>query len=521
MTASKPEPCHVVWFKRDLRVDDHAPLTKAAVFGPVLPLYIVEPDLWQQPDMSGRQFAFLQQSLQELRAHLARLGQPLVIRLGDAVTCLDRLHQSHGIAMLWSHEETGNGWTFARDRRVAAWCRSQSVLWHEMPQNGVVRRLRSRHGWAGRWNRLMAGPVSSPPSALPPVQDLKVNDIPEALALGLSPDPCPTAFKGGREAGLAELGSFLDERGEPYQKAMSSPLTAFEGCSRLSPHLAFGTVSIRETYQAARRRQAEIKERPPALRGTWPGALRSFIARLHWHCHFMQKLENEPEIEFRCFHPAYEGLREDNAERVERWATGQTGLPFVDASMRALNAHGWINFRMRAMLVSFASYHLWLPWRATGEPLARLFTDYEPGIHWSQMQMQSATTGINLPRIYNPIKQGYDYDTEGSFIRRWVPELAGVEDAYIHEPWHLPPAQRALHASYPTPIVDERSARREAQARIWDVRRSPDYRAVADAIQKKHGSRKSGIPQHQRKTQAARKRAKPAAPDQLFLLDDA
>jgi deoxyribodipyrimidine photo-lyase len=503
-----------------LRLHDHEPLTRAAESGSVLPLYVVEPDLWRQPDVSGRQFAFLRESLIELRDQLGSIGQPLIIRIGAAVSCLDEIHRTCGIAALWSHEETGNGWTYARDRAVAAWCRKRGIVWHEIPQFGVIRRLKSRRGWAGRWDRFMAKPASPAPTGLAPLLEIEPGFLPEARDVGIASDPCPERFRGGRAAGLAELESFLHERGEPYQKAMSSPLTAFDGCSRLSAHLAFGTVSMRETFHAARRRQTELYEAPKEERGKWPGAVRSFLARLHWHCHFVQKLEDEPAIEFRCFHPAYEELREENAEAVERWSSGQTGLPFIDACMRALNAHGWINFRMRAMLVSFASYHLWLPWRSTGEPLARLFTDYEPGIHWSQMQMQSATTGINLPRIYNPIKQGRDFDQDGTFIRRWVPELEAVPKAYIHEPCHWPEAQRMLQGRYPEPMVDERAARKDAQEKIWAVRRMAGYREIADAIQLKHGSRKSGIPQHEQRIAAARRKQKTEQRVQLSLLAD-
>ncbi len=510
----------VVWFKRDLRLHDHAPLIRAAERGSVLPLYIIEPDLWQQPDMSGRQFAFLRESLLDLREQLGNIGQPLIIRIGDAVSCLDDIHRTQGVAALWSHEETGNSWTFARDRAVAGWCRDQGIIWHETPQFGVVRRLRSRHGWAGRWDRFMAKPASPALTGLMPLAEIEPGPLPEGRDIDIAPDPCPERFRGGRIAGLAELQSFLYGRGEPYQRAMSSPLTAFDGCSRLSAHLAFGTVSIRETFQAARRRQTRLYELPREERGNWPGAVRSFLARLHWHCHFMQKLEDEPEIEFRCFHPAYEGLREKNNEAVERWSSGQTGFPFVDACMRALNAHGWINFRMRAMLVSFASYHLWLPWRSTGEPLARLFTDYEPGIHWSQMQMQSATTGINLPRIYNPIKQGRDFDADGTFICRWVPELEAVPEAYVHEPWQWPEAERVLKGRYQQPIVEERATRKAAQEKIWAVRREPGYSEIADAIQLKHGSRKSGMPQHERRIGRARRRQKAEQQAQLSLLPD-
>lgn len=520
MTNKRAAPCQVVWFKRDLRLHDHEPLAQAAARGPVLPLYIIEPDLWQQPDMSGRQFAFLRESLIDLRQQLGRIGQPLIIHVGEVVPCLNKIHRTSGVSALWSHEETGNSWTFARDRAVAAWCRDQGIVWHEIPQFGVIRRLRNRRGWAGHWDRFMDKPVVNVPNALQPIIDVDPGPIPEVRDVGIASDHCPERFRGGRTAGMVELQSFVRDRGEPYQRAMSSPLTAFDSCSRLSAHLAFGTVSMRETFQAARRRQAELREQLEEVRGKWPGAVRSFLARLHWHCHFMQKLEDEPEIEFRCFHPAYEGLREENTEAVERWSTGQTGLPFVDACMRALNAHGWINFRMRAMLVSFASYHLWLPWRSTGEPLARLFTDYEPGIHWSQMQMQSATTGINLPRIYNPIKQGRDLDTDGTFIRRWVPELEAVPKAYVHEPWHWPEAERALQGRYPEPIVDERAARKVARDKIWAVRREPGYREIADAIQLKHGSRKSGIPQHERRIRTARRKQNTEQQTQLSLLLD-
>jgi len=352
----------VVWFKRDLRIDDHAPLAEAAMQGRILPLYIAEPGLWRQPDTSGRQFAFLRESLVDLREQLALLDQQLVIRIGEALDVLDALHRDTGIRALWSHEETGNGWTYERDLAVAAWCRAQGISWHERPQFGVVRRLRNRQGWAGKWNRMMASPVIKPPPVPEPVQGIDPGPLPNERDLAIAADPCPSRFKGGRGAGLQELRTFLEERGEPYQKAMSSPVTAFDGCSRLSAHLTLGTVSMREVYHAAKHRQTELQTMPPDLCGRWPGAVRSFEARLHWHCHFMQKLEDEPAIEFRCFHPAYEGLRADDGERLERWITGQSGFPFVDACIRALDAHGWINFRMRAMLVSFASYHLWLPW---------------------------------------------------------------------------------------------------------------------------------------------------------------
>jgi deoxyribodipyrimidine photo-lyase len=231
--------------------------------------------------------------------------------------------------------------------------------------------------------------------------------------------------------------SFHQERGELYRSAMSSPLEGESACSRLSPYLAFGAISLREVAQATQRQQAELKRLEGDKPKNWRASMASFTKRLHWRSHFMQKLESEPRLEFQNLHPAYDGLRTSatsDAALLEAWQKGETGLPFVDACMRYLTATGWLNFRMRAMLMSVASYHLWLHWREPGLHLARLFTDYEPGIHWPQTQMQSGTTGINTVRIYNPIKQGYDQDPKGEFVRRWVPELASLNEAEIHEP---------------------------------------------------------------------------------------
>ena len=156
----------IVWFKRDLRVDDHRPLLEAAAHGPVLPLYVVEPELWQQPDASERQWLFCRESLIELRQALAALGQPLVLRSGDVVQVLERARRQFGIDGLWSHEETGNGWTYQRDKRVAAWAGANGIQWSEIPQFGVIRRLRSRQGWAQRWEKQMAEPIAPAPASL-------------------------------------------------------------------------------------------------------------------------------------------------------------------------------------------------------------------------------------------------------------------------------------------------------------------------------------------------------------------
>ncbi|WP_122522432.1 FAD-binding domain-containing protein [Pannonibacter phragmitetus] len=511
-TPSSSLGLQVVWFKRDLRAFDHQPLFEAARLGLVLPLYIVEPGLWAQPDMSGRQFAFLRECLEELREVLARLGQPLIIRTGEAVPVLSALHRARGIAALWSHEETGNLWTFRRDLAVKAFLRAEGIPWHEPRQTGVVRRLASRNGWAARWDHDMRKPLLPEP-LLTPLSSLGLTinpcPLPPAGGPGLAPDLCPQRQPGGRKAGLACLESFLHRRGKTYRSGMSSPVSGFDACSRLSPHIAFGTLSLREITQRAEDRLNQLVlagDTPGAA--TWRGAVSSFLARLHWHCHFMQKLEDAPRIEVSNLHPAHDGLRprEPDRARLEAWMKGETGLPFVDATMRALLATGWMNFRMRAMLMAVSSYHLWLDWRTPGEHLARCFTDYEPGIHWPQVQMQSGTTGINTIRIYNPVKQGLDQDPDGRFIRRWVPELRAIPDAFLHEPWKAPNAGAVLDKAYPLPVVDHVAAAREARDKVWSLRKDRDFHKAADTIQERHGSRKSGITRRGRDGGGGRKR---------------
>jgi deoxyribodipyrimidine photo-lyase len=479
----------LVWFKRDLRAADHAALSAAAARGKVLPLWIVEPPIWQASDASARQYAFHAECAAALRESLAALGQPLVVRVGEAVQVIAALHARHRFTHIVAHQETTGAIGYARDRRVHAWAAAHGIAFEEPRQSGVARRLASRDGWARQWERFMRSPLAGAPRALAPL-GIDPGPIPDAASLGLAPDPCPGRQTGGRNQALRLLDTFLAGRGRLYRRAMSSPLAGEWACSRLSAHFAAGSISVREAYQAALSASAALREEPDAA--PLRDSIASFVSRLAWHCHFTQKLESEPLLETRDLHPALRGLRPESAGTAafQAWAAGRTGWPFLDACMRSLATTGWLNFRMRAMLVSVATCHLWMDWRTPGMHLARLFTDYEPGIHWPQMQMQSGATGVNTVRLYNPVKQGFDQDPDGTFIRRWVPELAHLPAPLVHTPWAQPGC-----ADYPAPIGDHEALARLARERLWGARRGAAYRDAADAIQDRHGSRRSGMRQ--------------------------
>ncbi|MEO1369567.1 MAG: FAD-binding domain-containing protein, partial [Acidobacteriota bacterium] len=407
-----------------------------------------------------------------------------------------------GLAAIHSHEETGGDLSYRRDRRVARWSRRTGVRWIEYPQHGVVRPLRSRDGWAKQWNLRMAEAEAPTPGEISGVGDVLPSfahgQVLGPEAFGLPASSKPKALPGGEERARRLLHSFLVERGENYRADMSSPVEGWNGCSRLSPHLAFGSLSIRQVYQAARNRRDELKDLPTdEVTKRWRGSISSFLSRLRWHCHFMQKLEDEPPIEFRNMNRAYDDLRpeEPDPERLAAWQEGRTGYPMVDACMRCLHSTGWINFRMRAMLASFASYHLWLHWREPAVYLARQFIDFEPGIHYSQFQMQSGVTGINTVRVYSPAKQVKDQDPTGVFVRRWLPELEAVPEKYLPEPHTMPELTQHMAGcrvgvDYPAPIVDHRRAYREARERIFAVRRTEFAKEEAARVYLKHGSRR-------------------------------
>ena len=480
----------LVWFKRDLRWQDHDALALASKKGPVRCIYIVEPELWLQPDCALQHFDFIRESLIELDAFLRSHGGCLEVHAGEAVDVMNMLWQESPFSTLYSHQETGNGFTYARDLKVATWCHANKVVWTEFAQFGVVRRLKNRNLWRTEWEKHMASPIQN-------LYNLTFwRQASTALFAMSAPGHLqhnpPLRQRGGRLKALETMHSFLNARSIGYRGGISSPLSAPDACSRLSAYLAYGCISMREVVQQTRR---HLEQLPPQASRHRSG-LSAFISRLYWHCHFIQKLESEPEIEWRNMHSGYDNLREQyfNQEYFDALKQARTGWPMVDACVTMLRETGWLNFRMRAMLVSVAAYPLWLHWRPVGEWLGTQFLDYEPGIHWSQMQMQSGTTGINTTRVYNPIKQAQDHDPKGIFVRRWLPAMRHIPNSWLFEPWHMPVEMRQsigikLGIELATPIVDLAVAIRESKHRLHDRRNTTEVRNGKEAVIEKHASR--------------------------------
>lgn len=483
----------LVWFKRDLRLDDHEPLARAAAAGAVLPVYIIEPDHWQQPDTSTRQWQLTAQAVQALDQQLRQLGQPLLIRRGPASKVLRQLLAQYPVQQLFSHQETGNLWTYQRDEAVARLLADCGVRWQQFRQHAVFRRLRSRDDWFSHADAFLRSSCFSAPRQLPLVV---AEPVPPASIWQLasrSELPALTSTQLQFYQQVQQLhDSFFQQRCRGYRRHISLPAKAEISCSRLSVPLSLGQLSLRRLQQHCyQQSKAGTDERARALQ--------AFFSRLRWHCHFMQKLEDEPALEFFPMQPLYQGLRQDTEPGLlQAWQQGLTGYPLVDAAMRCLRQTGWLHFRGRAMLTAFASYQLWLDWRPVALHLARCFNDYEPGIHYPQIQMQAGTTSINPNRMYNPLRQSQLKDPQGEFIRRWCPELSALPDDWLHQPWLLTKSlqqqyQVVLERDYPAPVVELTSATRLARQRLqqWHQLYLPQtwQQARADVMQR-HASRK-------------------------------
>ena len=489
---------NVVWFKRDLRLNDNAAITDAINRNlPIICLFNLDSQRISRSDVSAIHIEWELDCLRSLSEDIQQLGGVMKFNYGNIFETLENLHLEYGLASVIANEETGLQWSWDRDKQVAEWCNFNNIDFVEHPSNGVIRKLTTRDDWKKHRDKRVSAELHPKPSSIPSPTGSFSDEIPTMDELGLTSKSLENRPIPGEDGALSNLNSFLNERGRGYRKGMSSPITGAVMCSRISPYLSAGCLSIKQVFHHTVARQRQVKVDPRSTENLgFTSSLTSFQSRLAWHCHFMQRLEAEATMDEIAINPELDELlnRKLDQRKFIAWRDGKTGWPFFDACMRNLTATGWINFRMRAMLQSVASYTLWLPWQITGLHLANLFMDYEPGIHWSQVQMQSGVTGINSVRAYSVGKQSTDHDPNGDFIRLWVPELAEVPTEHIHEPWLMSQAEQEqyncrIDIDYPAPIVDEKAARKAGISKSYKAKGDAAVRRRAKIVFDIHGSR--------------------------------
>jgi deoxyribodipyrimidine photo-lyase len=483
---SKKEHINIVWLKRDLRLQDNEAISNALKTGNrTLILYVFEHSLLNDDHYSARHFNFIKESLRDINAQLTPHDTKVLSVTSDVTSAFNQLQSYYKIDTVYSHVETGLLITYNRDKEFTRYCRNNFIKWTENKNNGVERGLTNRTNWFENWEAYMnAEQIIFQPKTNQFLNSSEIEALTDVFTVTDLETPLETSFqKGGSTMGWKYANSFFESRHTDYMYNISKPEASRSSCSRISPYVAWGNISIRQAFQKGKAVKAASKDKRH---------ISAFLSRLRWQAHFIQKFEMEHTMEEASVNKGFHKLKKSISDAYQdAWFKGETGFPLVDASMRCLVETGYVNFRMRAMLASFFTHILWQPWQAATTHLSKQFLDFEPGIHFPQLQMQAGETGINNLRIYNPTTNSLKHDPDAVFIKKWVPELRELEIPFVHEPYLMTEMEHVFYnfklgENYPFPIVDIKENRKRASDILWNMKNDAEVRRESSRILKRH-----------------------------------
>lgn len=462
--------CALVWFRRDLRVDDHAALSQALRRARrVYCAFVFDAEILDAlPERRDRRVEFIHESIAELHAALEAMGGGLIVEFGRARECIPALARRLGADAVLANRDY-EPQALARDLEVARGLAADGIAFETFKDQVVFERdevmtragtpfsvfTPYRNAWLARVDEqaLSAHPVREHARALAALPDAALLSL-EALGFersNLRELRMPTGMSGAS----ALFEDFL-RRIDGYRERRDYP--AVKGPSYLSVHLRFGTISVRTLVRAARARQGEGA-------ATW-------LSELIWREFYFMILHHHPSVVEHAFRAEYDALRYPGSDAHFRaWCEGRTGFPLVDAGMRQLNRTGYMHNRLRMVTASFLVKDLLIDWRRGERYFAQRLNDFDLAANNGGWQW-AASTGCDAQpwfRVFNPVTQSKRFDPNGRFIRQYVPELEGVPDRHIHAPWEMTPLEQQaagvrIGTDYPAPLVDHAQARKRALA---------------------------------------------------------
>jgi len=487
----------LVWLRRDLRAHDHGPLAAAlAAHGRVWCAFVFDTDILERlADRADRRVAFIHESLVELDATLRQAGGGLIVRHGPGAATIVALARELGVAAVYAGRDY-EPQAVARDAQAQALLAADGRRFVSLKDQTVFERSEVLTGagtpfsvytpYRRAWEKRLAqepeaigeravrpqGRLAPPPAGatMPTLADLGFEAV----------DLAALRVRTGASGAAALLADFRRRIGG-YGHDRDFP--ALKGPSYLSVHLRFGTVSVRELVRMAREATA-AEPRAAAGAAVWQ-------AELTWRDFYFQILHHHPRVVGHAFRPEYDAIAWEQGEGAERlhaaWCEARTGYPLVDAAMRQLIATGYMHNRLRMVSASFLMKDLGIDWRWGERHFERLLIDFDLAANNGGWQW-AASTGCDAQpwfRIFNPVTQSQKFDPQGRFIRRYLPELAGLSDKTIHAPWLAGPLELAaagvrLGETYPRPVVDHDEARRRTLARYGVLKGQAGEAAGAD-----------------------------------------